>query len=242
MINRFFRLEELGTTVKTEVLAGLTTFLTMAYIIVLQPMILSGRLFGFETGMDFGAVMTATCLAAALATVIMGLYARYPIGQAPGMGENFFFLTAVVGMGISWEVALAAVFVSGGPMEAGCFRGSRVCYTDLIEAEARVERGEMSVEELAAFEQAANAGPGACALMGTANCMNMLTEALGMTMTDGALTPATHGARVALARQAGQTPLGIWTPKRWWPVSEEESTLRAPLQFLQTVISSICIS
>ncbi len=99
---------------------------------------------------------------------------------------------------------IPAVVVSGGPMEAGCFQGRRVCYTDLIEAEGAVERGEMSHEELAAFEQAANVGPGACALMGTANCMNMLTEALGMTMIDGALTPATYGARVALARQAGR--------------------------------------
>jgi dihydroxy-acid dehydratase len=118
---------------------------------------------------------------------------------------------------------IPSIVVSGGPMEAGCFQGRRVCYTDLIEAEGAVERGEMSGEELAAFEQAANAGPGACALMGTANCMNMLTEALGMTMPDGALTPATHGARVALARQAGNLimdlharallPRGIMTPE-----------------------------
>jgi dihydroxy-acid dehydratase len=99
---------------------------------------------------------------------------------------------------------IPAIVVSGGPMEAGCFQGRRVCYTDLIEAEGAVERGEMSREELAAFELAANAGPGACALMGTANCMNMLAEALGMTVPDGALTPATHGTRVALARQAGR--------------------------------------
>ena len=98
---------------------------------------------------------------------------------------------------------IPAIVVSGGPMDAGCFQGARVCYTDLIEAEGAVERGEMSQEELAEFEQVANIGPGACALMGTANCMNMLTEALGMTMTDGALTPATFGARVGLARQAG---------------------------------------
>jgi dihydroxy-acid dehydratase len=96
-----------------------------------------------------------------------------------------------------------SIVVSGGPMETGCFQGRRVCYTDLIEAEGAVERGEMSHEQLAAFELTANVGPGACALMGTANCMNMLTEALGMTVPDGALTPATHGARVALARQAG---------------------------------------
>jgi dihydroxy-acid dehydratase len=99
---------------------------------------------------------------------------------------------------------IPAIVVTGGPMDTGCFQGHRVCYTDLIEAEGRVERKEMSQKELEDLEQVANIGPGACALMGTANCMNMLTEALGMTMTDGALTPATFGKRVALARQAGR--------------------------------------
>ena len=98
---------------------------------------------------------------------------------------------------------IPAIVVTGGPMEAGCFRGSRVCYTDLIEAEGLVKRGEMSREELAEFEQAANPGAGSCAMMGTANTMNMLTEAIGMTPTDGALIPATYGARIALARKAG---------------------------------------
>ena len=99
---------------------------------------------------------------------------------------------------------IPAIVVSGGPMEAGCFQGRRVCYTDLIEAEGSVEKGEMSREELARFERAANPGAGSCAMMGTANTMNMLTEALGMTLTDGALIPATYGARIALARQAGR--------------------------------------
>jgi AGZA family xanthine/uracil permease-like MFS transporter len=96
MFERLFRLSENGTTVRTEVLAGVTTFLTMAYIIFVQPAVLSGSHFGMKTGMDFGAVMTATCIAAAVATVIMGLYARYPIAQAPGMGENFFFVLTVI--------------------------------------------------------------------------------------------------------------------------------------------------
>ena len=104
---------------------------------------------------------------------------------------------------------IPAIVVTGGPMEAGCFRGKRVCYTDLIEAEALVERGEMSHDELADFERAANPGAGSCAMMGTANTMNMLTEALGMTMTDGALIPATYGARIALARQAGHLIIGL---------------------------------
>jgi AGZA family xanthine/uracil permease-like MFS transporter len=73
-------------------LAGVTTFLMMAYTIFVQPAVLSGKMFGTDTGIDFGAITTATCLSAALATAIMAIYARYPIAQAPGMGENFFFV------------------------------------------------------------------------------------------------------------------------------------------------------
>ncbi len=119
MWERFFRLSENHTSVRTELLAGLTTFLTMAYIIVVQPAVLSGAMFGMKTGMDFGAVMTATCLSAALATAIMALYARYPIAQAPGMGQNFFFVfsatpaAVAAGFANGWEVALGAVFLSG---------------------------------------------------------------------------------------------------------------------------------
>lgn len=115
----FFRLAENQTTVRTEIVAGITTFLTMAYIIFLQPAILSGTMFGVNTGMDFGSVMTATCLSAALATAIMALYARYPIAQAPGMGENFFFIFTVIpaaaaaGFQNPWRVALGVVFISG---------------------------------------------------------------------------------------------------------------------------------
>src|SRR5438445_13827386 len=96
MLERLFRLSEHQTNVRTEVVAGLTTFLTMAYIIVVQPAVLSGAMFAKATGLDFGAVMTATCLSAALATAIMAVYARYPIAQAPGMGENFFFVFSVI--------------------------------------------------------------------------------------------------------------------------------------------------
>jgi len=120
MLERFFRLSENQTNVRTEILAGVTTFLTMAYIIVVQPAVLSGKMFGLTTGMDFGSVMTATCLSAALATVLMALLARYPIAQAPGMGENFFFVFSVIpaataaGFANSWQVALGVVFLSGG--------------------------------------------------------------------------------------------------------------------------------
>ncbi len=124
MLKRYFKLEEAGSTVRTEVLAGLTTFLTMSYIIFLQPAILSGSLFGMDTGMDYGSILTATCIAAAVATAIMALYAKYPIAQAPGMGENFFFVFSVIpaaaglasvqsGQAQAWSIALGAVFVSG---------------------------------------------------------------------------------------------------------------------------------
>jgi adenine/guanine/hypoxanthine permease len=107
-LERYFQLRANGTTVRTEVIAGLTTFLAMAYIIFVNPNILSA------TGMDEGAIFVATCLAAAIGTLIMGLYARYPIAQAPGMGLNAFFaFTVVLGMGIPWETALAGTFMSG---------------------------------------------------------------------------------------------------------------------------------
>jgi len=88
-MGRLFKLSKNETNVRTEILAGVTTFLTMAYIIFVQPAVLSGKMFGAHTGKDFGAVTTATCLSAVLATAVMALYARYPIAQAPGMGENF---------------------------------------------------------------------------------------------------------------------------------------------------------
>ncbi len=107
-IDRFFLLTQNGTDIPTELRAGLATFLTTSYIIFVQPAVLS------ETGMDFGAVMTATCLSAALGSLIMGLWANYPIALAPGMGLNFYFTyTIVLGQGISWETALGAVFCSG---------------------------------------------------------------------------------------------------------------------------------
>lgn len=103
-----FKLKEHNTDVRTEILAGITTFMTMAYIIFVNPGILSA------TGMPFGAVLVATCIGAAFATVLMAFMANYPFALAPGMGLNAFFaFTVVLGMGISWQVALAAIFVEG---------------------------------------------------------------------------------------------------------------------------------
>ena len=108
MLERYFGLNALGTTVRTEILAGVTTFMTMAYIIFVNPQILA------DAGMDRGAVFVATCLAAAFASAFMGLYANYPIALAPGMGLNAYFTYGVgKGMGHSWETALGAVFLSG---------------------------------------------------------------------------------------------------------------------------------
>jgi AGZA family xanthine/uracil permease-like MFS transporter len=108
MLERAFELERHGTTVRTEFLAGLTTFMTMAYIIFVNPAILA------DAGMDKGAVFVATCLAAAFGSAFMGLYANYPVALAPGMGLNAFFTYGVVkGMGHAWETALGAVFLSG---------------------------------------------------------------------------------------------------------------------------------
>ena len=107
-LDRYFLLSENQTDIVTELRAGLVTFLTASYIIFVQPAILS------QAGMDFGAVMTATCISSAIGCLIMGLWANYPIALAPGMGINFYFtFTVVIGMGISWQVALGAVFISG---------------------------------------------------------------------------------------------------------------------------------
>uniref|UniRef100_A0A1I7XZY9 Thioredoxin domain-containing protein n=1 Tax=Steinernema glaseri TaxID=37863 RepID=A0A1I7XZY9_9BILA len=108
MFERLFKLSEHGTNVRTEVLAGITTFLTMSYIIFVNPDILS------STGMDRNAIFVATCLAAALGTFIMAFVANWPIGMAPGMGLNAFFaFTVVATLGYTWQQALGAVFISG---------------------------------------------------------------------------------------------------------------------------------
>ena len=108
MLERTFELEKHATNVRTELLAGLTTFMTMAYIIFVNPAILA------DAGMDKGAVFVATCLAAAFGSAVMGLYANLPLALAPGMGLNAYFtFTVVKGMGLSWQMALGAVFLSG---------------------------------------------------------------------------------------------------------------------------------
>ncbi|MGH8639877.1 MAG: solute carrier family 23 protein, partial [Burkholderiales bacterium] len=108
VLERVFHLTANGTSVRTEMLAGVTTFLTMAYIIFVQPAVLSAA------GMDPGAVLVATCIASGLATLLMAFLANYPIAVAPAMGHNFFFVyTVCIAMGVPWQVALGAVAVAG---------------------------------------------------------------------------------------------------------------------------------
>ena len=108
MLEKYFSIDSHQTTVQKEVLAGVTTFITMAYIIFVNPQMMA------QSGMDHGAIFVGTCLAAAIACFVMGLFANWPVGLAPGMGLNAFFTYTVVGeMGYSWEVALGSVFIAG---------------------------------------------------------------------------------------------------------------------------------
>src|SRR5579862_3044880 len=108
MLARFFDLAGHGTTVRTEVFAGLTTFLTMAYIVVVNPLVLG------DAGMPVAGVAVATCVAAGFGCILMGLLSNYPLALAPGMGLNAYFTyTVVKGMGIPWQTALGCVFLSG---------------------------------------------------------------------------------------------------------------------------------
>ncbi|MWV24146.1 NCS2 family permease [Methylobacterium sp. 2A] len=133
LLERTFRLAEHGTTVRTELLAGLTTFLTMAYIVFVNPSILA------DAGMPRGAVFVATCLVAALGSAIMGLYANYPIALAPGMGLNAYFTYVVVqGLGFSWPAALGAVFISGLCFLIVTLTGLRAIIVDGIPPSMRI--------------------------------------------------------------------------------------------------------
>ena len=123
-MNDYFSLSEHKTSVPREVLAGITTFLTMSYILVVQPSVLSTHINGDPTGLEPGAVLLATCLSSALATGLMGLYAKLPVALAPGMGQNFFFVSVILALstgtglagndgGAAWQSALGIVLVAG---------------------------------------------------------------------------------------------------------------------------------
>jgi AGZA family xanthine/uracil permease-like MFS transporter len=129
-LERYFEFDRLGTNWRTEIVAGVTTFVTMAYIIFVNPSILH------ETGMPFKAVVAATCFCAAFGSILMGVFARYPIALAPGMGLNAYFTyTVVKGMGIPWEAALGAVFLSGVAFLILTFLGIRQLIVEAIPPE-----------------------------------------------------------------------------------------------------------
>jgi AGZA family xanthine/uracil permease-like MFS transporter len=137
MVERLFRLKENQTTLRTEVMAGLTTFMTMAYILFVQPAVLSQDFSGNPTGLAPEAVLFATCVAAFLGCVLMGLLANYPIAQAPGMGQNFFFVTVVMGLAASgfddsWKVALGITFLAGLAFLLLCLFGFQSAVIDGI--------------------------------------------------------------------------------------------------------------
>lgn len=118
VLERLFKIRQRGSTPTRELTAGVVTFMTMSYIIFLQPLILTGGLGGKPTGMELAAVMAGVCLASAFGSILMGLLANYPVALAPGMGENFFFLTTVaacaaLGVAVPWQTALGVVFVAG---------------------------------------------------------------------------------------------------------------------------------
>ena len=112
-MEKLFKLKEHGTTVRTEIMAGFTTFLAMAYILVVNPLMLSGADAGVQL-MDYNAVFLATAISSAVATLCMAFFANYPVALSAGMGLNAYFTYSVcLGMGVSWRVALTAVFVEG---------------------------------------------------------------------------------------------------------------------------------
>jgi AGZA family xanthine/uracil permease-like MFS transporter len=137
VLERYFELAKHGTTVRTEVVAGTTTFLAMAYIVFVNQFYL-----GEIAGMDAGAVFVATCLAAAIGTMIMGVWANLPIAQAPGMGLNAFFgFTVVLGLGIPWQTALAGTMVSGLIFLALALTGVRKLVIDAIPMQLKLAVG-----------------------------------------------------------------------------------------------------
>ncbi|MGY3717830.1 NCS2 family permease [Sutcliffiella cohnii] len=181
-MKRYFEFEKFGTNYKTESVAGLTTFLAMAYILVVNPMFLT------EAGMDYGAVFTATALAAAIGTLIMGLYAKYPIALAPGMGLNAFFaFSVVIGMGIPWETALAGVLVSGLIFIAITAVGIREKIINAIPAELKYAVGA-GIGLFITFIGLQNAGlivadPGTVIGLGDLRDGNVLLAVFGLVVT-----------------------------------------------------------
>jgi len=194
-LNRFFRLKENGTDVRTEVIAGITTFMTMAYIIFVQPFVLSAA------GMEPGAVMVATCLSAALTTILMALWARYPIALAPGMGENFFFaFTVVLVMGMTFQQALAAVFIAGAVFTVISFTKMRHALVEALPDSIKYAMGAgigifiafIGLKDMGLLVR--NNNPDAIIQMGPLNALPVILGVIGLALTAALMVRRVKGA------------------------------------------------
>jgi len=224
-IESYFEFAKLGTNWRTEILAGLTTFTTMAYIVFVNPAILH------ETGMPLAAVTAATCLSAAFGSLMMGLLARYPIALAPGMGLNAYFTYSVVkGMGVSWEVALGAVFLSGCTFLVLTALGIRQLIVSAIPHElyAAVAGGIGLFIALIGFRNSGIIAPNAATMVGIGNLHdpNTALAIVGLLIT-GALLAWRVRAAVLLGVVSTSVLAFALGLVRWQPVNFHFSDISA---------------
>ena len=231
-LERYFEFERLRTNWKTEILAGCTTFITMAYIVFVNPSILR------EAGMSFKAVVAATCLCAAFGSIVMGILARYPIALAPGMGLNAYFTyTVVKGMGIAWETALGAVFISGVAFMVLTFIGVRQLIVEAIPKDlyAAVAGGIGLFIALIGLRNAGIvvASPATLVTIGNFRDKSTLVAIFGLLLTTALLAWGTRAAML-LGILHGTTLLGIiaglvkWSP-RVIPIFEDIAATKLKL-------------
>jgi AGZA family xanthine/uracil permease-like MFS transporter len=224
-MEKLFKLKEHNTSVKTEMLAGLTTFLTMAYILIVNPLILA------DAGMDFGAVFTATAIGAAVATIIMAFAANLPFALAPGMGLNAFFAyTVVLGMGYSWQFALTAVFLEGLIFIVLTFFNVREAIVNCIPM--NVKRAiSVGIGLFIAFIGLQNAGivvDGATLVtVGNLTSSQVLVAIIGLVIMGALLAFKVRGALligivaatiIALPLGVASAPSGSWAPPSLAPI------------------------
>jgi len=209
-LDKRFKLSENGTSVRAELVGGATTFMTMSYIIFVQPAVLG------TTGMDRGAVMVATCLASALATLLMGLLARYPIAQAPAMGHNVFFAVIVCGtMGYTWQVALGANFISGllfaALALAGVWGRVVVAVPDSLKYGIAVGIGLLIAMVGLQYGGVVVDSPGALVALGDLTGQPVVLTLFGLALTAALMVLKVPGAILlgVLATAAAGVPLGI---------------------------------
>ena len=234
VLEKTFKLEENGTNVKTEVVAGITSFMTMAYILIVNPLTLS------EAGMDFGGVFTATAVSAVIATLVMAFYANYPFVLAPGMGLNAFFAYSVVlGMGYSWEFALTAVFLEGIIFILLSFFNVREAIVKAIPMSLK-NAVSVGIGLFIAFIGLVNAGivgeGGAILELGKMTSGNAIVAVVGIIITGVLLIKNVKGALLIgiLASTIISLPLGVTTlPEglRFFSLPPSLSTVAFKLDF-----------